>query len=200
VQNGRRITASPSTHAIDILDVLRQVNTTTSTCFLSAPARALSPWCEQPHRRGISLSSAVHPEVLPLPRQAVHQRAGLSPVCSRIRAPSRARVAEYQRPVRSHQPVDSQALFDNLTAAGVNAAIDAVSGGCPSRISRARRTRCCGALDFHGYMGIEPTAVGRITAWLTGGWRPWAKTGTRCRVRHGSQRRLEPRSRSIFPH
>ena len=26
----------------------------------------------------------------------------------------------------------------------------------------------CGALDFHGYMGIEPTAVGRIAAWLDG--------------------------------
>src|SRR5262249_43349066 len=64
-------------------------------------------------------------------------------------------------------PADSQALFNNLQAAGVTAAFDAVSGGV-TVTSPPASLDLCGALHFHGFLGIEPTAVGKVTAWLDG--------------------------------
>jgi Big-like domain-containing protein len=157
-------------HAVDILAVLKQVNTDNLDVFLSGTSKgALSAVANNLIAAGISLSSAVT------------RRSGLFPDRLFINDPGvpSLQPSFVQRPAHVllntndlcpvTQPVDSQALFDNLTAAGVSAAIDAVSGGVPVTVFPAPDVRdVCGALDFHGYMSIEPTAVGRITAWLDG--------------------------------
>jgi hypothetical protein len=65
-------------------------------------------------------------------------------------------------------PADSQTLAGNLAGASS----DAVSGGVrvsvPGNGLTSDDISPCGAFDFHGYFGIEDTAVGKITAWLDG--------------------------------
>ncbi|HMH16974.1 MAG TPA: Ig-like domain-containing protein, partial [Burkholderiales bacterium] len=157
-------------HAIDILAVLKQVNTDNVDVFLSGTSTgALSVVANNLIAAGISISSAVT------------RRSALFPDRPFINEPGIPSLQPgfVQRPAHVllntndlcgvTRPVDSQALFDNLTAAGVNAAIDAVSGGIPVTVFPPPDTRdICGALDFHGYMAIEPAAVSRITAWLDG--------------------------------
>ena len=157
-------------HATDILAVLKQVNTDNLDVFLSGTSKgALSVVANNLIAAGISLSTAVtrgstvftgrlfvnDPDIPSLQpgfvRRPAHILLHTNDLCPFTR------------------PVDAQALFDNLIAAGVNAAIDAVSGGVPVTVFPPPDERdFCGAFDFHGYMGIEPTAVGRITAWLDG--------------------------------
>src|SRR6266702_3908648 len=155
-------------HATDILAVLKQVNTDSLDVFLSGTSRgAISVVANNLIAAGISLSSAVtrgstlfpdrlfvnDPDVPSLQpgfvQRPAHVLLNTNDLCAFTR------------------PVDSQALFDNLTAAGVNAAIDAVSGGV-FVTSPASSFDVCGALHFHGYLGIEPTAVGAVTSWLDG--------------------------------
>src|SRR5712691_4702880 len=155
-------------HATDILAVLRQVNTDKLDVFLSGTSRgAISVVAQNPIAAGISISSAVtrgstvfpgrlfvgDPDVPSLQpgfvQRPAHVLLNTNDLC----------------PVTT--PTDSQALFNNLTAAGVNAAIDAVSGGV-AVTSPPEQLDVCGALHFHGYLGIEPTAVARTTAWLDG--------------------------------
>ena len=157
-------------HAIDILAVLRQVNTDNLDVFLSGTSKgALSVVANNLIAAGISLSSAVTRRSSLFPDRLFINEPGfpsLQPGFVRRPAHVLLNTSDLCGVTR---PVDSQALFDNLTAAGVNAAIDAVSGGVPVTVFPAPDVRdVCGALDFHGYMGIEPTAVGRITAWLDG--------------------------------
>jgi len=157
-------------HAIDILAVLRQVNTDNLDVFLSGTSKgALSVVANNLIAAGISLSSAVTRRSSLFPDRLFINEPGfpsLQPGFVRRPAHVLLNTSDLCGLTR---PVDSQALFDNLTAAGVNAAIDAVSGGVPVTVFPAPDVRdVCGALDFHGYMGIEPTAVGRIAAWLDG--------------------------------
>jgi len=109
-------------HAIDILAVLRQVNTDNLDVFLSGTSKgALSVVANNLIAAGISLSSAVT------------RRSSLFPTgCSSTRPASPVWQPGFvRRPAHVllntsdlcgvTRPVDSQALFDNLTAAGVNA-------------------------------------------------------------------------------
>jgi len=149
-------------HAIDILTVLKQVNTDSLDVFLAGTSRgAISVVGQNPIVAGISLSSTVtdglvvgnlnvrlQPSSVQRPAHVLLNTSDLCPITT---------------------PAASQALFTSLTAAGVNAAIDAVSGGVPVTVFPPPDVRdVCGALDFHGYLGIEPAAVGRITAWMDG--------------------------------
>ena len=157
-------------HAVDILAVLKQVNTDNLDVFLSGTSKgALSVVANNLIAAGISISSAVT------------RRSALFPDRLFINDPGfpSLQPSFVQRPAHVllnsddlcgiTRPVDSQALFNDLIAAGVNAAIDAVSGGVAVTVFPPPDVRdVCGALDFHGYLGIEPTAVGRVTAWLDG--------------------------------
>jgi len=58
------------------------------------------------------------------------------------------------------RPVDSLALVNKFLAAGVRAELSSVSGGF------VVDTDPCDAFTFHGYLGIEPTAVLPVTTWL----------------------------------
>ena len=148
-------------HATDILAVLRQVNTDNLDVFLAGTSRgAISVVGQNPIAAGIAISSAVtnglvvgnlnvqlQPSFVQRPAHVLLNTDDLCPVTT---------------------PAGSQALFNNLIAAGVNAAIDAVSGGVAVTTGTPDQVDICGALNFHGYLGIEPTAVGRTTAWLDG--------------------------------
>jgi len=147
-------------HAIDILAVLRQVSTDNLDVFLAGTSRgAISVVGQNPIAAGIAISSAVtngsvvgnlnvqlQPSFVQRPAHVLLNTNDLCPITT---------------------PAAQQALFNNLIAAGVNAAIDAVSGGV-AVTSPPDQVDICGALNFHGFLGIEPAAVGRTTAWLDG--------------------------------
>jgi hypothetical protein len=154
-------------HATDILAVLKQVNTDNLDVFLSGTSRgAISVVANNLIAAGISISSAVTRGSTVFPgRLFVNDPDVPSLQPGFVQRPAHVLLNTNDLCLFT-RPVDSQALFDNLTVAK---AIDPVSGGTPVTVFPPPDVRdVCGALDFHGYMGIEPTAVGRITAWLDG--------------------------------
>jgi hypothetical protein len=155
-------------HAIDILAVLRQVNTDNLDVFLSGTSLgALSVVANNLIAAGVSVSSAVTRQSAAFPDRLFLNDPGFPSLQPGfVQRPAHV-LLNTSDACGITRPVDSQALFNNLTAAGVNAAIDSVSGGV-AVTSPAAALDFCGALHFHGYLGIEPTAVGRITAWLDG--------------------------------
>jgi hypothetical protein len=157
-------------HAIDILAVLKQVNTDGLDVYISGTSRgAISVVANNLIAAGISISSAVTRGSTLFPaRLFVGDPDAPSLQPGFVQRPAHV-LLNTNDLCAFTRPADSQALFDNLIAAGVNAAIDAVSGGIPVTVFPPPDTRdVCGAFDFHGYMAIEPAAVGRITAWLDG--------------------------------
>jgi hypothetical protein len=157
-------------HATDILAVLKQVNTDNLDVFLSGTSRgAISVVANNLIAAGISISSAVTRGSTIFPgRLFVNDPDVPSLQPGFVQRPAHVLLNTNDLCLFT-RPVDSQALFNNLTAAGVDAAIDAVSGGVPVTVFPPPDVRdVCGAFDFHGYMAIEPAAVGRITTWLDG--------------------------------
>jgi hypothetical protein len=149
-------------HAADILAVLREVNTDSLDVFLAGTSRgAISAVAANLIAAGISLSSAV-------------TRASNVPASLFVNDPRYPNLQPgfVQRPAHvlwntSDQcpvtrPADSQTLFLNLQATGIPAASNFVSGGFTNDPD------ICGAQHFHGYMGIEKTAVDTVTNWLDG--------------------------------
>jgi hypothetical protein len=152
--------------AADILAVLRQVNTDSLDVFLAGTSLgALSAVANNVIAAGISLSSAVTRQSLAFPARLYLNDPGfpsLQP--GYVQRPAQVLLNTSDQCGVS-RPIDSQALFNNLVAAGVNAEIDFVSGGVVVT-SPPDQFDVCGALHFHGYLGIEPAAVGQTTAWL----------------------------------
>ena len=155
-------------HAIDILAVLRQVNTDNLDVFLSGTSLgALSVVANNLIAAGISVSSAVTRRSAAFPDRLFLNDPGFPSLQPGfVQRPAHV-LLNTSDACGITRPVDSQALFDNLITAGVNAAIDSVSGGV-AVTSPPSALDLCGALHFHGYLGIEPAAVGRITAWMDG--------------------------------
>jgi hypothetical protein len=155
-------------HATDILTVLKQVNTDNLDVFLSGTSRgATSVVANNLIAAGISVSSPVTRGSTLFPgRLFVNDPDIPSLQPGFVRRPAHVLLNTNDLCLFT-RPVDSQALFNNLIAAGVNAAIDSVSGGV-AVTSPPDALDVCGALHFHGYLGIEPTAVGTVTAWLDG--------------------------------
>jgi len=167
-------------HAIDILAVLKQVNTDGLDVFISGTSRgAISVVANNLIAAGISISSAVTRGSTLFPnRLFVGDPDAPSLQPGFVQRPAHV-LLNTKDLCAFTRPVDSQALFDNLIAVGVDAAIDAVSGGIPVTVFPPPDVRdVCGALDFHGYMAIEPAAVGRITASLAGNRHPDAAFAT----------------------
>lgn len=152
-------------HAVDILTVLKHVNTNNLPVFLVGTSRgAISAVANNLIATGIAVSSSVtngggNPARLYVGRADV---PGLQP--SFVQRP--AHVLWHQNDLCSlSTPAGSQTLYNNLTAAGVAAAFSIASGG--TRVTApATDVDVCGAFDFHGYFGIEPTAAGYVTDWL----------------------------------
>ncbi len=145
-------------HAVDILMVLREVNTDNLDVFIAGTSRgAISAVATNLIGAGIALSSAVtrstgvtgplwigdpsHPNLLP----------------GFVARPSHVLWNTLDQCFVT-VPADSQKLADDLGAAS-----DFVTGGLI-----ADPTDQCGAQHLHGFYAIEPEAVGKTTAWLDG--------------------------------
>jgi hypothetical protein len=144
-------------HAVDILALLREVNTDRLDVFLAGTSRgAISAVAANLIAAGISLSS-------PVTRGSI----GPGPLFVNDPRHSNLQPSFVQRPahVLWHtldqcpltRPADSQTL-----AGALGAAFNSVTGGF------INDPDICGAQHFHGFMGIEPEAVLPVTDWLDG--------------------------------
>ena len=146
--------------AADILAVLREVNTDNLDVFLAGTSRgALSAVASNLIAAGISLSSPVTRTPLSVPRIFVGDPNHPNLLPSFVKRPTQV-LRNLNDGCSLSRPVDSAALFNNLLAAGVPAVLSTVSGGF------VVDTDPCDAFTFHGYLGIEPTAVATSTAVL----------------------------------
>ncbi|HMH20085.1 MAG TPA: Ig-like domain-containing protein [Burkholderiales bacterium] len=151
-------------HATDILAVLKQVNTEGLDVYLAGTSRgAMSVVANNRIAAGISISSAVTQGTSAFPnRLFVNDPDVPSLQPAFVQRPAHVLLHTADAcPIST--PADSQALSANLA----DAAVDSVSGGV-AVTSPPASFDICGAQHFHGYLGIEPTAVGKITAWLDG--------------------------------
>lgn len=150
-------------HAVDILQILKHINTENRNVFLAGTSQgAVSVVANNLIATGISIASP--------------STTGSNMYVGRPGFPS-LQPGFVQRPVHVlwHQndlcssftpPAGSQALYDTL-ATTTDAAFNVASGGV--RVTQAGfgiTPNVCGTFDYHGYLGIEPTAVGYITNWL----------------------------------
>jgi len=155
-------------HAADILAVLKQVNTDNLDVFLSGTSLgALSVVANNAIAAGISVSSAVTRGTAAFPGRLFINDPGIPSLQPGFVGRPTHVLLNTNDACGISRPADSQALFNNLIAAGIDAALDSVSGGVVVT-SPPNQFDVCGALHSHGFLGIEPAAVGRITAWLDG--------------------------------
>ena len=57
-------------------------------------------------------------------------------------------------------PANSLALYNDLTALGIDTAMDVATGGTPVTAASGNVVpSVCGAFDYHGFMGIEDTVA-----------------------------------------
>lgn len=155
-------------HAVDILAVLRTLNTRNLPVFLAGTSRgALSVVAQNRIATGIATSSSATMDVLDNGRRLYVGRPDTPNLLPQF----------VQRPTHvlwhtddfcaGTRPAASRALYDSLVAAGIDAAFDTASGGVQvTAPGNGVSPDFCGALSFHGFMGIEDTAVGHITRWL----------------------------------
>lgn len=150
-------------HAVDILAVLRQVNTDNLPLILAGTSRgALSVIANNLIASAIEISSPATAGTAAIPN--------MQPTF--VQRP--ARVLWHQGDLcGGSTPTDSQNLFNaldaHLTGIGVAASSLSVTGGVQVTMASGTVTPdVCGPYDYHGYMGIEPTVVAAETAYLDG--------------------------------
>jgi hypothetical protein len=163
-------------HAADILTVLREANTDNLDVFMAGTSRgAISVVAANLIAAGISLSSAVTRAPPTVPQRIfVGDPRYPSLQAAFVKRPTQV-LRNLNDGCSLSRPVDSLALFNSLTAAGVPGVLSTVSGGFAVDIDP------CDAFTFHGYLGIEPTATltstslfnGQVAA-LAGNTRPAA--------------------------
>ncbi len=156
-------------HAVDILTILKYINTDNLDVFISGTScGAISAVALNLIAAGISISSPVTSDPNP-----THVSVGEPGVPN-------LQPSFVSRPVHvlwnlndlctSSVPGNSQALYisllsvtptrNNLVTGGVRVTVP--GGG----VSASNANDVCGPFDYHGYLGIETTAVGYITSWL----------------------------------
>jgi hypothetical protein len=148
-------------HAADILALLREVNTDHLEVFLAGTSRgALSAVAANLIASGISLSSAVSRRSAVIPsRMFVGDDRHPNLVASFVQRPTHV-LRNLLDACTLTRPIDQLNMFNAFLAAGVQAELSSVSGGF------VVDTDPCDAFTFHGYLGIEPTAVLPVTTWL----------------------------------
>lgn len=148
--------------AIDILAVTRQVNGNHLPLFLDGTSRGtISVFANNTIANGITLSSPLTVDATP-----GHYPIGATGV-------ARLQPSYVQRPtyVVWHQddtctytpPASSAQLVNELNANGngITVTSDTASGGVQvTKASASVTPNPCGAFDYHGFMGIEPTVMG----------------------------------------
>ncbi|HET7862996.1 MAG TPA: hypothetical protein VFL86_01195 [Burkholderiaceae bacterium] len=155
-------------HAVDILAVLKTLNTQNLPVFLAGTSRgALSVVAQNRIATGIASSSSVTIDRADSGRRLYVGRPDTPNLLPQfVRRPTHV-LWHANDGCAATPPAGSRALYDSLVAAGVDAAFDTAEGGV--RVTAAGNgvsPDICGALNFHGYMGIEHTAVGTLTTWL----------------------------------
>lgn len=154
-------------HAVDMLAVVRLVNTDNLPLILAGTSRgAMSVVANNLIASGIQMSSPVTSGA------GLFVGNGITP---------NLQATYVQRPTRVlwHQgdlclvstPANSQILFNNLSAhlsgIGVSSSSASVAGGVRVTMASANVTPdVCGAFDFHGFLGIEPTVIAAETIYL----------------------------------
>jgi len=152
-------------HAADILTILKHINTENRDVFIAGTSRGtISAVALNLIAAGISVSSSLTSDPT-----VTHLYIGKPGVLN-------LQPSFVQRPVHvlwhtgdlcpETTPINSQALYNSL-ATSTSAAFSTASGGVRVTVAGNGVTPdICGAFDYHGYLGIEPTAVEYITAWL----------------------------------
>jgi hypothetical protein len=156
-------------HAVDILKVLKHFNTQNLPVFLAGTSRsAISAVAANLIATGVSLSSAVTINT----DNSSHLYVGDPSVAN-------LQTSFVQRPVHVlwntsdncsvTTPTDSQDLYTSLSGT-TTATYNTVTGGVrvtqPGNGLTSADIGDCQAFDYHGYFGMETTAVGYITGWL----------------------------------
>jgi hypothetical protein len=157
-------------HAVDIVQVLKRVNTQSLPVFFIGTSRgAMSVVAQNRLATAIAFTSAVttdgNPNHLYVGKPGVPEMQA-----SFVRRPSF--IGWHQDdlcPVST--PAGSQAIAAAFSAAGVPTTTSVMAGGV--RITTASGTPTspvnpdiCGPFDFHGYLGVENAAASSFTTWL----------------------------------
>lgn len=155
-------------HAVDILTVLNSLGAHRLPVFLVGTSRgSLSVVAQNLIATGISTSSSVTRDAGDLGRHLYVGRADIPNLLPQY----------VQRPTHvmwhaddacfGSWPTGSQALYDSLVAAGVDAVFHIASGGVSvTAAGNGVSPDVCGALSAHGYMGIENATVGQLSNWF----------------------------------
>jgi hypothetical protein len=150
-------------HAVDILTVLKHVNTENLDVFLvGTSCGAISAVASNLIAAGISLSNPVTSD-----NGTSHLYIGKNPASDY----PNLQPSFVKRPVHIlwnqndecplSKPADSQALYNSLSSY-TTASYDSMS----SDVIVTNPREPCGPFDYHGYFSIETTAVTPITNWL----------------------------------
>ncbi len=155
-------------HAVDIASVLHRVNANNLPVFLTGTSRgSMSVMAANSLGAAVVISSPVtvgrpdYPSQLYVgdPRQPVLQP-------SRVVRPA-AVLRNNSDECGITPPAGTQALYQALLAAGVEAASFTANGGAKvSTASPGIVPDPCQALSYHAYLGIESLAVGQLTHWF----------------------------------
>ena len=152
-------------HAVDLLGVIREVNTERLPVFLAGTSRgAMSVVANNLIATGISISSPVTSD--PNPDHVYVGRPDV-PVLLPAYVARPSHVLWHVTDVCTlSTPAGSQTLAQAL-ASGGRSRSDALDGGIRVTTASALATPDgCGPLHYHGFLGIEPRAIGVISDWL----------------------------------
>jgi hypothetical protein len=154
-------------HAVDILTVLKHVNTENLDVFLvGTSCGAISAVASNLIAAGVSLSSPVTSSPVGKPLRLYVGKPGIANLQpSFVKRP--VHVLWHQNDLCPlSKPTDSQALYNSLSSS-TPAAYNIAGGGVRvTTASDSIEPNICGPFDYHGYLGIETTAVNFITNWL----------------------------------
>lgn len=155
-------------HAVDILGVLKTLNVHHLPVFLAGTSRgALSVVAQNRIATGIATSSSVTVDRADNGRRLYVGRPDTPNLLPQYVQRPTLVLWHGEDGCFASQPAGSRALYDSLVAAGVDASFDIASGGVRVTVpGNGVSPDVCGPLNFHGYMGIENTVIGRVTAWF----------------------------------
>ena len=146
-------------HTVDILNVLREINTSHLPVFLSGTSRgAMSVVANNLIANQIEISSAVTVDNTP-DRLYVGVPGTPNLQLNYVQRPTYVLWHELDGCSLS-SPANSLALYNGLTGLGVDTAMNIATGGTPVTAPSGNVTpSVCGAFDYHGFMGIEDTVA-----------------------------------------
>jgi hypothetical protein len=142
-------------HAVDITTIVNQENNEDLPVFIAGTSRgAISAVAQNALAAGIDISSPVTAgSGTPVGTESL-------PV-TQVQVP--VHLLYHQTDTCKVSPTTSSALlFDQLLTAGIDVQGNNVSGGFADTVAN----NPCGALDYHGFTGIENCAVNTSTTWM----------------------------------